>query len=354
MPCTGTRSTHHHNQRVGSIARHLIRRQDLQQQPLAVAASAASGATPPPSSTSKPPPSRETAYSVERLVLPPVPAGSSPTFIVEQLRTVGCALLPSVISRAAASHLAGRLRSYTIGLDEEMQRTDPLLRRLAAANQRGADVIDFGVKKEGVRSELLANVFNRDRDWLQLVDPSPVIEVADLALGDTCHLVTQKAWRNGPGHDSGGSLHVDELFVELPEELASDERYEPPIHIITALTYLVDVGPELCPTYVVPRSFRSGRRPKGGEMSWRGNTPMVVLAQAGDTLLFRSDVWHSGGVNRRADATRLLCETVYGQRKVAQKFWPYTMGFQLSPSTRAAATQRQMRLFGAHSISNYG
>lgn len=296
----------------------------------------------------------ETAYSVERPALRPLGRDTSPELIVEQLRTVGCALLPSIISPPTVARLGRLLSGYDIGLSEELQRSDPLLSKLAGPHQRGADVVGFGQKTEGVKSELLGNIFNRDPDWLELVDPSPVIEVADLILGDTCHLVTQKAWRNGPGHDSGGSFHVDELFVEgLPEELASDPRYEPPIHIITALTYLVDVGPELCPTYVVPQSFRSGRRPHTGETSWRDNTPMVVIAKAGDTLLFRSDVWHSGGLNVTSDTTRLLCETVYGARKVAQKFWPY-VEFKLNPATRAAATERQMRLLGVHGISNYG
>ena len=46
-------------------------------------------------------------------------------------------------------------------------------------------------------------------------------------------------------------------------------------------------------------------------------------------------------------------ETVYGQRKVSQKFYPY-LDFELAEETREAATERQMRLFGAHGISNYG
>ena len=41
------------------------------------------------------------------------------------------------------------------------------------------------------------------------------------------------------------------------------------------------------------------------------------------------------------------------QRKIAQKFYPY-LDFELAEETREAATERQMRLFGAHGISNYG
>jgi len=64
-------------------------------------------------------------------------------------------------------------------------------------------------------------------------------------------------------------------------------------------------------------------------------------------------VWHGGGENATADRHRYVCETVYGARKVAQKFWPYT-GFKLAAQTRDAATDRQLRLLGEHPISNYG
>ena len=41
------------------------------------------------------------------------------------------------------------------------------------------------------------------------------------------------------------------------------------------------------------------------------------------------------------------------QRKIAQKFYPY-LDFELAPATRAAASERQLRLLGWHGISNYG
>ena len=71
------------------------------------------------------------------------------------------------------------------------------------------------------------------------------IEAMDMALGEACHLVNQKGWRNHPGHNAHGSFHADEIFVELPEELAADPRYEPAIHIVTALNYLVDIDAQV-------------------------------------------------------------------------------------------------------------
>jgi len=51
---------------------------------------------------------------------------------------------------------------------------------------------------------------------------------------------------------------------------------------------------------------------------------------------------------------RLVVETVYGRRKVAQKFFPY-IDVKLAEATMAAATPRQRRLLGtSHIISTYG
>ena len=41
------------------------------------------------------------------------------------------------------------------------------------------------------------------------------------------------------------------------------------------------------------------------------------------------------------------------QRKIAEKFYPY-LDFELAEATRAAASERQLRLLGWHGISNYG
>ena len=214
----------------------------------------------------------------------------SPESIVEALKTTGCALLKGVFSKEDAARLAAELAGYEPGGEagrEDLMRSDPVLADLARPGQLGGDLVDWGASGS---AELLCTLFQRDPCWLQLVDPSPVIEAMDMALGEACHLVNQKGWRNHPGHNAHGSFHADEIFVELPEELAADPRYEPAIHIVTALNYLVDIDSELCPTWVIPETFRSGRRPEGGEWSWRGKTPLWVEAKAGDTLLFRSEV----------------------------------------------------------------
>ena len=203
-----------------------------------------------------------------------------------------------------------------------------------------------------VRNHLTSNLFNRHSAFLPVLDLPAVADVADTVLGGDCHVVTQKGWRAYPGH-SMSAVHVDHLQAEMPEDLCMDARYEPPIAIISALLYLVDVGAELCPTHVVCGSHRSGRAPRADERTWRGNVLTPILAKAGDVALFRSDLWHSGGEHRDASRTRYVIETAYGRRMVAQKFYPY-LDFRLEPTIAAAASARQLRLLGRHERSNYG
>ena len=84
------------------------------------------------------------------------------------------------------------------------------------------------------------------------------------------------------------------------------------------MTYLNGTTAECCPTRVIPGSFRSCRRPKPGECEWEGRGPLTAIASPGDTLLFRSDVWHAGGTNVTENTTRLTVEAAYGARKVSQ------------------------------------
>ena len=82
---------------------------------------------------------------------------------------------------------------------------------------------------------------------------------------------------------------------------------------------------DCCPTRVIPGTFRACRQPNykdtPGETSWQGRTPLAAVAAPGDMLLFRSDVWHSGGNNVTDNTTRLVVEAAYGSRRVSQKFW---------------------------------
>ena len=194
-------------------------------------------------------------------------------------------------------------------------------------------------------------VFNRDPFWLPLLDLPAVIELAEACLGEDCHVIGQTAWRSHPGF-VGGELHADYLAVELPEHVAQDPDFHLPMQVCTAHLYLDRIDADLCPTLVISGSHRAGRKPRLGETHWHGRKPQPVLCEAGDVLLFRSDLWHAGSRNRTADRSRYLLQVHYGRRMVAQKFSPY-LQWRFNPDVLAAATPRQRRLLGAHEPSEH-
>ena len=194
-------------------------------------------------------------------------------------------------------------------------------------------------------------VFNREPFWLAYLDLPGVIELAEAALGEDCHLIGQTAWRSHPGF-VGAELHVDHLVMELPEALLADPAFTLPMQICTAMLYLDDIDADLCPTWVIPGSHRSGRKPRPGEEHWHGRVAEPVLCRAGDVLMLRSELWHAGSRNRTADRSRYLLQVHYGRRMVAQKFSPY-LRFSFNPAVLAAATPRQRRLLGEHEPAEY-
>ena len=123
---------------------------------------------------------------------------------------------------------------------------------------------------------------------------------------------------------------------------------ELPLLIVTAYSYVNGTDRYRGPTRVVPGSWRSGRQP-GDEDSFGGNEARVVLAQPGDMLLFRSDVWHSASVNLTDGTARLVVETNFGASKVAGGAYggggPYRH-LALSAATEEAATDGQLRVLG--------
>ncbi|RWU17059.1 dioxygenase [Pseudomonas alkylphenolica] len=194
-------------------------------------------------------------------------------------------------------------------------------------------------------------VFNRDPLWLAYLDLPGVIELAEAALGEDCHIIGQTAWRSHPGYQ-GMALHLDYLAMELPEAWLADADFELPMQICTVQFYLDDIDSELCPTQVLPGSHRAGRRPVAGEQQWQGQATQSILCRAGDALMFRSELWHGGSDNRSVDRTRSMLQVHYGRRMIAQKFSPY-LHWQFNPAVLAAATPRQRRLLGEHAEAEY-
>jgi hypothetical protein len=164
-------------------------------------------------------------------------------------------------------------------------------------------------------------VFNRDPFWLRYLDLAGIIDLAEAALGEDCHIIGQTAWRCHRGFNGVG-VHADYLVLELPERLLAEAQLELPMQICTVHFFLSDITEDLCPTKVIPGSHKAGRYPqRKGESCWQGREAEPVLCKAGDALFFRSELWHSGSMNRTPNQTRALpslstlCST-HGRPKV--------------------------------------
>ena len=57
---------------------------------------------------------------------------------------------------------------------------------------------------DGFLHKLISNSFNRDPLYLQFLDKSPVIEVAEAAHGEDCHCIGMHSWLTGPGTARSG------------------------------------------------------------------------------------------------------------------------------------------------------
>ena len=72
----------------------------------------------------------------------------------------------------------------------------------------------------GFLNKHINNAFNRDTVFLQYLDLSPVIELAEAVHGEDCHVIGMTAWVTGPGRPDQG-LHIDWLPIPLPADLFS-------------------------------------------------------------------------------------------------------------------------------------
>lgn len=246
---------------------------------------------------------------------------------LQGLKDDGFALIPGVLS------------------PEEVAETRAEIDRLQAF---GFDRNDVGVASH------FKCVFNRSPYWLRYLDYPNIIDLAEASMGANCHIIGMSAWRSWPGK-GGGGIHSDHVFFEADEELLTSGKLEIPIMLCTAHFYLNDIHIDLCPTWALPGSHKSGRwaqsETEENRRHWNGREIEPVLLKAGDVLFFRSEVWHSGSANT-SDDTRYLLQVHYGNRMVAQKFSPY-LDFRFNHEVVSQATDRQRRILGGHRQSAY-
>ncbi len=158
------------------------------------------------------------------------------------------------------------------------------------------------------------------------------------------------AWITGPGRKDQ-QLHCDWLPFPFPEDVIKYAIVNVPLLVTTVHYYLDDLFEDLGPIKFVPASHLAGRLPNG-DTDWNGQGEQSVLCNAGDVLVFRSDVWHRGTANK-SNQNRYLLQVHYANRMIAQKFPPYLNKFQFNQSILEQASLRQRRLLGDHPNAAY-
>lgn len=216
--------------------------------------------------------------------------------------------------------------------------------------------VPYDSPEQGYGQYIRVKLFHYSRLLLDHVDYSPVIDVAEAVLGDTCHLIANNCVRN----DKTWAItnwHCDEgVLFPLPEGVEHDDRVVIPCFSLNSQWYLSDVGPDDGPTQVVPYSHRAGRQPPKvpeGEMPvYRGHQGFSAIVRAGDVLLQHAQVWHRGAPVR-SDRTRYLLQYSYGRRSFSQRFHPF-VNYQLPPQVVEDATPRRLRILGFHKKGPWG
>lgn len=207
------------------------------------------------------------------------------------------------------------------------------------------------VKGEGeFPTKVLNNAFNRHPLLLSYLDRPGVIDLVEAIHGEDAHVIGMTIWLTGPGRPDQ-TLHADWQPLRLPEDVMEDDRVQIPVYISTMHYYLDAISRDLGPTHFVPGSHRAGRPPEG-DTTFQGRGEQAIMCNAGDGLLFRSEVWHRGTANT-SHRMRYLLQVHYAQRMITQKFPPYPHGFRLDEEILAQANPRQRRLLGDHRKSNY-
>jgi hypothetical protein len=186
-----------------------------------------------------------------------------------------------------------------------------------------------------------------------------ILEVIEPLLGEDCHVVSNTCWWNQPTRekapfDVGNPWHVDGgPHVPRPEGVPWDQRIPYPVFMIGCHILLQRCPTEAGPTGFAPRSHTSGRLPPepdaAGNVFFEGRPPAVPIGDAGDVVLFVSDVWHRRMPTGPGDPGRFFLQVQYGRRDIAQRLRPTAAVNHLSPEAVArAATPRERTVVGLH------
>ena len=253
------------------------------------------------------------------------------------------AAIAAEFNREGWVHLPGMLTPGEVSqlhAGIERMRCDPTANAMHHAN-------------EGMWS--FVRLFERERIFRDMLVREPMISLGEALIGGECHLIADGAVYNPPG-TAISSWHVDDgVYFPLPDDIPRhDPRVAIPNMIVNFQMMLTDVPTaEYGPTQVVPRSHYAGRNPDPHEDPvFDGQTPHSILCKAGDLYLQHSQLWHRGAPNL-SDRRRCLYQFAYGDRRIAQRFYPF-LNYRVPDHVLKDADERLLRLFGKHPKGSYG
>lgn len=210
----------------------------------------------------------------------------------------------------------------------------------------------------GLYEEFRYEMLNRSEVCQRAIGDRRILDVIEPLLGEDCHVIANTAWRNPAQKEhqhGGGFWHIDAgPHVPRPAGVPWDERIPYPIFAVGVHILLKDCTEQCGPTAVLPGSHRSGQAPprdRAGDtvLEWDGTKPLVLTGQAGDLLLFASDIWHRRMPTGPEDQGRLFLQVHYGRRDIAQRLRPTEATHQISSQALERAREpRERTVIGLH------
>jgi ectoine hydroxylase-related dioxygenase (phytanoyl-CoA dioxygenase family) len=206
-------------------------------------------------------------------------------------------------------------------------------------------------------------MLNRSSRCQQVVANERILAAIEPLIGDDCHVIANTAWRN-PAKQLGGHggfmWHIDAgPHVPRPPGTHWPEEIPYPTFAVGAHILLMDSRIEDGPTGVIPGSHRSGQHPPfesiaDDALTCDGQGCVPMLGQAGDVVLFVSDVWHRRMPTQEGQHGRFFLQIHYARRDIAQRLKTSTTSNQLSDEAIARAqTERERSVIGLHNPHFY-
>ncbi len=215
------------------------------------------------------------------------------------------------------------------------------------------------------RDDFRYEMLNRSAAVQRLVGDRRVLDVVEPLLGEDCHVIANTAWRNPPRAEAahgGGNWHMDAgPHVPRPAGVPWDDRIPYPVFAVAVHVMLDDCPMASGPTEVIAGSHRSGQpvpfeRVRDDDLTWNGVGGTPLPAEAGDVVLFVSDVWHRRHPTSAGDTGRFFLQIHYGRRDIAQRLRPTAEVNHLSPEATERAMggdRRQQSVVGLHPMFFY-